>query len=240
MTFEQQWVEYDYNPFILFSSNGKIISLNAEAQFLLGATTSRELYELATSYANITFGFKTTFLDLEFGRYKFFGLTIGYENEDEIGIKLYQAPSFKIKKPKPGGELTNIYTLVDLCIATNSINSNINYEKEFDPTIPEIIINSNNFIKLLNKIYACYDENDTVLTKIFYRVGEHIKFEDKVNGEARESTLGYKKYSLFSIQINAQNSNSAKLRELKFFTQNSEFHVDTRDSITINIPMITS
>ncbi len=61
-----------------------------------------------------------------------------------------------------------------------------------------------------------------------------------MNGEARESTLRYKKYSLFSIQINAQNSNSAKLRELKFFTQNSEFHVDTRDSITINIPMITS
>ena len=87
MTFEQQWIEYDYNPFILFSSNGKIVSLNAEAQFLLGTATSRELYELATSYANVTFGFKTTFIDLEFGRYKFFGLTVGYENEDEIGIK---------------------------------------------------------------------------------------------------------------------------------------------------------
>jgi len=62
MTFEQQWVEYDYNPFVLFSSNGKIISLNSEAQFLLGATESNTLFELAQTYANVNFGFKTTFI----------------------------------------------------------------------------------------------------------------------------------------------------------------------------------
>ncbi len=227
MTFEQQWLEYDYNPFIVFNSNGKITSLNSEAQFLLGVTTDRELYELASTYANMTFGFKTSFIDLEFGRYKFFGLTVGYENEDEIAIKLYQAPSFKIDKPKPGGELTNIYTLVDLCIATNSINSQINYEKEFDPTIPDIIINSNSFIKLLNKIYDCFDDNSDVRTKIFYRIGEHIKFEEK-------------KYSLFSIEVKADNQNSSKVKELKPFAESSEFYVDVRRSITINIPMITS
>jgi len=115
MTFEQQWVEYDYNPFVLFSSNGKVISLNSEAQFLLGAISTNELFNLASCYSNLSFGFKTTFLDLEFGRYKFFGLTVGYENEDQIGIKLYQTPSFKIDKPKPTGEFTNVYTLVDLC-----------------------------------------------------------------------------------------------------------------------------
>ena len=227
MTFEQQWLEYDYNPFVVFNSNGKITSLNAEAQFLLGSTTDRELYELASSYANITFGFKTTFIDLEFGRYKFFGLTVGYENEEEIAIKLYQTPSFKIDKPKPGGELTNIYTLVDLCVSTNSINSQVSYEKEFDPTIPDIIINSNNFIRLLNKVYACFNDNNVVTTKIFYRIGEHIKFEEN-------------KYSLFSVQIQAENQNNRKIKELEAFMQSSEFYIDIRNSITINIPMITS
>ncbi len=227
MTFEQQWIEYDYNPFILFSSNGKIISLNSEAQFLLGATTTSELFELATSYANVTFGFKTTFMDLEFGRYKFFGLTIGYENEDEIGIKLYQAPHFKLNQPKPEGELTNIYTLVDLCISTNSINSTIKFVKEFDPTIPEIIINSNSFIKLLNRAYLCFSENETINTKIFYRVGEHIKFEEK-------------KYSIFSIELYAQNRDTNKLEELKLFAENSNFYIDIHNKVTINIPMITS
>ncbi|MCK4737153.1 MAG: hypothetical protein KAT10_01230, partial [Sulfurimonas sp.] len=67
MTFEQQWIEYDYNPFVLFSSKGKVISLNSEAQFLLGAITTDELFNLATTYANLSFGFKTTFIELEFG-----------------------------------------------------------------------------------------------------------------------------------------------------------------------------
>ena len=227
MTFEQQWLEYDYNPFILFSSNGKVLSLNSEAQFLLGVASTHELFELCTTYANISFGFKTTFLDLEFGRYKFFALTIGYENEDEIGIKLYQAPTFKLNNAKPVGELTNIYTLVDLCISTNSISSNIKYLKEFDPTIPEIIIDTNNFIKLLNKIYLCFDKNEQIYTKIFYRIGEHIKFEEK-------------KYSIFSIEIKADIINQQKVNELEILAANTDFYINIKKKITINIPMITS
>ncbi len=227
MTFEQQWIEYDYNPFILFNSQAKILSLNSEAQFLLGSATAQEIFELATTYANVTFGFKTTFLELEFGRYKFFGLTVGYENEEEIGIKFYQAPSFKLNNPKPVGQLTNIYTLVDLCISSNSISSSIKFTKEFDPTIPEIIINSDKFIKILNKMYACFNDNETINTRIFFRVGEHIKFEDK-------------KYSIFSIEVSAENINKQKTTELKILSENSNFYINIQKSITINIPMITS
>ncbi len=227
MTFEQQWIEYDYNPFILFSINGKIISLNSEAQFLLGSTTSSEIFELAKAYASVSFGFKTTFTDLEFGRYKFFGLTVGYENEEQIGIKLYQTPSFKIKSPKPDGQLTNIFTLIDLCISTNSISSKINYTKEYDPTIPDIIINTNKFIKILNKIYSCFEENETIHTKVFYRIGEHVKFEDK-------------KYGLFSIKVSAENINKATSDELKIMAENSNFYIDIKNDLTLNIPMISS
>ncbi len=228
MTFEQQWIEYDYNPFILFSSSGKILSLNSEAQFLLGATTVTEIFELATTYANVTFGFKTTFIDLEFGRYKFFGLTIGYENEEEIGIKLYQAPSFKLNNPKPNGVLTNIYTIIDLCISTNSINSKIKFIKDFDPTIPSIIINSNSIIKILNKIYLYFSDNEIITTKVFYRIGEHIKFENN-------------KYSIFSITVSAENANATKADELQLLAKKSDFYIDIQKrNVTINIPMITA
>lgn len=228
MTFEQQWVEYDYNPFILFSSKGKVLSLNSEAQFLLGAVTIEELFNLATTYANVSFGFKTTFVELEFGRYRFFALTVGYENDDVVGIKLYQAPSFKMSaQKKPIGELINIFTLVDLCMLTNSINSKIEFEKDFDPTIPEVIIDSNNFIKILNKIYSCYEKNEKIVTKIFYRIGEHIKFENK-------------KYSLFSVQVSSKNIDQKRVSELKALTENTNFYIDIQKKITINIPMITS
>ncbi len=225
MTFEQQWIEYDYNPFILFGATGKILSLNTEAQFLLGLANAEELFSLATSYASVSFGFRTTFLELEFGRYKFFAITVGYENDEVIGIKLYQAPSFKINKPKVVGELANIYALVDFCILSYSINSSIVFEKEFDPTIPDIIIDANTFIKILNKAYACYDANAKIVTKIFYRIGEHVKFEEK-------------KYSLFSVEIAAKNADEEKISELKILAANTNFYVDIQKKITINIPMI--
>jgi len=227
VNFEQQWLEYDYNPFILFSSDGKILSLNSEAQFLINSFNSKEIFELATTYANISFGFKTTFLDLEFGRYKFFGLTVGYENENEIGIKLYQTPSFKLNHTATSGELVNIYTLVDLCISTNSINSTAKFIKEFDPTIPEIIIDSNNFIKILNKIYNCFIDNEKIYTKIYYKVGEHVKFGDK-------------KYSLFAVEVFAQNKDKQKEIELHGIAKNNDIFIDIQNKITINLPMITS
>lgn len=227
MTFEQQWIEYDYNPFILFSSNGKILSLNSEAQFLLGFVSSSELFSLATAHASISYGFKTTFIELEFGRYRFFALTIGYENDDEIGVKLYQFPSFKLNKVKPSGELVNIYALVDLCISTKSINSNTVFEKDFDPTIPEVIVDSNSFIKLLTKIYLCFENSKKIQTKIFYRIGEHIKFEDK-------------KYSIFSIEISGEHIQEDKIGQLKATASSTNFYIDIQKKVTINLPMITS
>lgn len=228
MTFEQQWIEYDYNPFILFSSSGKVLSLNSEAQFLLGVTTPSEIFTLAQTYANISFGFKTSFIDFEYGRYKFFGLTVGYENEEEIGIKLYQMPSMKLNAKKPEGELTNIFTIVDLCISTNSIGSTTEFIKSYDPTIPDIITDSNSLIKILNKIYHAFSENNSIDTKIFFRVGEHVKFEDK-------------KYSLFSISISAKNINTAKCNEAKALAQSYGFYIESnQEAITLNIPMITA
>ena len=228
MTLEQQWLEYDYNPFILFNDKGKIVSLNAEAQFLLGSTTAHELFELAKTYASINFGFKTTFIELAYGRYKFFGLTVGYEDEEQIGIKLYQSPTYKLNTAKPNGELTNIFTITDLCIATNSINSDTLFRKDYDPTIPDVIIDSNKLIKLLNKIYEYFKENQFIVTKVFFRVGEHIKFENK-------------KYSIFSISIQADNIDATKKGELELLAKSNNFYIDISDKkVTVNLPMITS
>lgn len=227
MTFEQQWIEYDYNPFVLFNSSGKIVSLNSEAQFLLGATTPSTLFELAQAYASVSFGFTTKFIELEYGRYKFFGLTVGYEDEDQIGIKLYQMPSFKLSTKKPEGELTNIFTITDLCISTNSISSKSQFTKSYDPAIPEVIVNSNRLIKMLNKMYSCVLGNETIDTKVFYRVGEHIKFDDK-------------KYSIFSISISAMDIDKEKSSELQALADKYNFYIEVGSSLTINIPMITS
>ena len=227
MTFEQQWIEYDYNPFVLFSSNGKIISLNNEAQYLLGSVDKNTLFEIATTHASTSFGFKTTFLELEFGRYRLFGITVGYENEAEIGIRFYQQPTLNFSAPKPTGELINVYTLIDLCVSTSSIGSNITYLKDLDPTIPEIRLHPDNFIKLLNKIYQGYKESENITTKLFYRVGEHIKFEEK-------------KYSLFTIEITGEEFCKKFVSEIELLAkENNLYSTFKKNSVSINIPMIT-
>ncbi len=227
MTFEQQWIEYDYNPFVLFSSSGKVLSLNNEAQYLLGSVDKNTLFEIATTHASTSFGFKTIFLELEFGRYRLFGITVGYENESEIGIRFYQQPTLNFSAPKPTGDLTNVYTLIDLCISTSSIGSETLFAKDLDPTIPEIRLHPDNFIKLLNKIYQGYQESEKITTKIFYRVGEHIKFDDK-------------KYSLFTIEITGEEFYKKFVSEIEMLAEANSLYSSFQDNlVSINIPMIT-
>ena len=227
MTFEQQWIEYDYNPFVLYSSSGKIVSLNTEAQYLLGSVDKNILFEIATTHASTSFGFKTTFLELEFGRYRFFGITVGYENESEIGIRLYQQPTINFSAPKPTGDLTNVYTLIDLCISTSSISSDTLFHKDLDPTIPEIRLHPDSFIKLFNKIYHGYKGSEKITTKLFYRVGEHIKFDGK-------------KYSLFTIEISGEEFCKKFVSEIEMLAEANNLYSLYKESvISINIPMIT-
>lgn len=226
MTFDQQWIEFDFNPFILFNASGKIVSLNTEAQYLLGAVEASAVYKIATTYASSSFGFKTTFLELEFGRFKFFGITVGYEDEEHIGIRLYQLPSFQFTKQKPEGQLVNVYTLIDLCISSNSIGTQTRFLKELDPTIPEIRLQTELFIKLLNKIYMAMAGNEKITTRLFFRVGEHIKFE----GE---------KYSLFSIEVVSDTVARKYLPDITHLAEENNLFTDIKEQkITINVPMI--
>ncbi len=227
MNFCEKWIEFDYNPYLLFDSNGKILSLNNEAQYLLGYTDAASLFELAITYANANTGFKTSFLDLEYGRFRFFALMVGYDNEEEIGLRLFQSPAFHYSQPSSEGDLVNIYTLVDLCISSNSIGQTVTFEKEFDPTIPDIRIPTERFIKLLNKVYEMHKGSETVLTKIYFRVGEYIKTESK-------------KFTLFSIEVASDALNKSHMPELKALATKMNIFIDFKANSTIlNIPLIT-
>jgi len=224
----EKWIEFDYNPYLLFDKNGKILSLNNEAQYLLGYTNPASLFELAITYANANTGFKTSFIDLEFGRFRFFALMVGYDNENEIGLRLYQSPAFHYSKPATEGDLVNVYTLIDLCISSNSIGADINFIKELDPTIPDIRLQTEKFIKLLNKIFTTHILSKEIITKLYFRVGEYIRTEDK-------------KYTLFSIEIQSEDLNTSKNSEIRKMSEDMNIFVDFKSNKTIlNIPLITS
>ena len=227
MNFCEKWIEFDYNPYLLFDQSGKILSLNNEAQYLLGYTDATVLFELAITYAKNNIGFKTSFLDLEFGRFRFFALMVGYDNENEIGLRLYQSPAFHYSEPDMEGDLVNVYTLIDLCISSNSIGTDIEFTKELDPTIPDIRLQTESFIKFLNKIYTSHTSSRRVETKLYFRVGEYIRTEDR-------------KYTLFSIEIQSENVIRNRMSEIRFMAEEMNIFVDFKPNKTIlNIPLIT-
>ena len=51
MSIYENWVEQDLNPILSFSSQGKILYTNQEAQFLLNRVKKEKLYDLALKYA---------------------------------------------------------------------------------------------------------------------------------------------------------------------------------------------
>lgn len=191
----EAWIENDYNPFITFGEDGRIKSLNNEAQYLLGEVETSEIFKLTETYASHSYGFKTTIIDLVFGSYKFYGITVGYLDEKEIGIKLYKVATKRFSYVKENDENVNLYALIELCISAASTRCEAKFIKDFDPTFPDIRLKINNFTKLLDKIYQSHKSATKIKTKLSLVTGEYIIFEDK-------------KYPIFSIKIESDEKDS--------------------------------
>jgi len=228
MNFNEAWIEHDYNPFVVFTSEGRVKSLNQEAQYLLGEIENREIFELTQAYASHTYGFKTTALDVSFGSYKFYAITIGYLDENEIGIKLYKTAAKKFISVGEHGESVNVYALLDLCISASSTRCQAEFTKEFDPTFPDIKLQINNFTKLLDKIYQSHISATLIKTKLSLLTGEYIKQNEK-------------KYPIFSIHVATDCRDNSYEKDIELIALKSNTMVRFyENSTTINSAMVTS
>ncbi len=227
MNFNEAWIEHDYNPFIIFGEDGRVKSLNQEAQYLLGEAQNRDIFELTGAYASHSYGFKTTVLDLTFGSYKFYAITVGYIDEEKIGIKLYKTAAKKFINIEENGESVNIYALLDLCISASSTRCKAEFIKEFDLTFPDIKLQIHNFTKLLDKIYQSHTLATLIKTKLSLLTGEHIKQNDK-------------KYPIFSIHVTTDYRDGSYEKDIELIALKSNtivrFH---ENSTTISSAMVT-
>lgn len=190
MNFFENWVELDLNPIITFSNTGKLLYSNPEAQFLLNRIDSKELYDIAIKYAPATYGFNTTYVNLPIKNYVFYAITVGYENEDELHVKLYKSTMVKKenKISTKNGEIANIFTIVDLNISTQKTKKDINFIKNYDPSIPDFKMMVPDLLKVIGKIYESFEDCTIITTSIKLKIGEYIRIDNE-------------KYSLISIEI---------------------------------------
>ena len=225
MSFFEEWVELDLNPILSFSSSAKIIYSNSEAQFLLNRIKQKELFDLALTYAPKTFGALTSYIDLNIKNYTFYAITVTYENEDEIHMKLYKSAMVK-KESKlniKNINTTNIFTLVDLAISTSKIKNDINFTKNYDPSIPEFKLDASSFIKTLNNVFDAFKDKENVTCSILLKIGEYIKIDNK-------------KYSLISVEISSNEKSDFSSITTK---ENSSFILTTDETkVNIDLPLI--
>jgi hypothetical protein len=168
-------------------------------------------------------------MSLEYGKFHFYAVTIGYENEETIGIKLYQNPltgptrktSAAISK-----ENSNIYVLIDLCISLASSNSNTLFKKELDPTIPEFKLSQNEFTKALRKVYDAFMPADVVTTGLKLKIGETVK-------------IGEKKYQLLELSIKGEQKDLQLSKNIIEITENINISCTfTKNCVVMEIPII--
>jgi len=227
MNFFEEWVELDLNPVISFSSAGRLLFSNHEAQFLFNRIKQKELFDLTLKYAPKTFGVETTYIDLTIENYVFYAITVKYDNEDEIHMKLYK--SAMVKKDSQlttrNTNITNIFTLVDLAISSRKIKSKTKFIKNYDPSIPEFKINAKEFIKTLNLVYDIFTNSEILTTSVILKIGEYIKIEGK-------------KYSIISVEISS--NNKIDLSSFNYEDDNASFIVTKlKNKISIDLPLIS-
>ncbi len=226
----EKWIEIDLNPLLSFDENGKIIYSNSEAQYLLNKVHPKVLYDLTLQYAPKSYGTKTSYINHNLGNYLLYALTVGYENDHEICLKLYKSSQpKKEKKLSTNAQMTNLFSILDLAISTNKMKSKAKFLKYYDPSIPDFKIVINDLIKLLNYIYESFNKYETISTHVRYKTGEYIKVDDK-------------KRPLICIDIVYKNEDikdTFQTNKIEDYASKIDALIEIKpDTISINLPLI--
>jgi len=177
----ESFVEWDNSPFILFNNQGRITYLNNVAEILFGYVSKKELYDIALSYAPASFGYKTTILSLSYDSFMFYAVTIGYENEDEISLRLYNTPRIKAKRKLETDKLitTDINILLEANIALFRTKNTNPLTLLTDQDLPAFKIDQNNFSKLLRKTLNAFRASDSIDISLKFLIGQLVMIEER-------------------------------------------------------------
>jgi hypothetical protein len=224
----ESFVEWDNSPFILFNNRGKILYLNNAAEILFGYVSKKELYDIALSYAPQNFGYKTTSLSLNYDSFMFYAITVGYENEEELSLRLYNAPRIKPAKKLEKDKLitTDINILLEANIALFKTKNTNRLTLLTDQDLPPFKLDQNNFSKLLRKTLDAFRASDSIDITLKLLIGQHVIIEDK-------------KESIIRLSIYANGRYTDADEEIRSLAIQSQIKCITREyGIDLEIPLI--
>jgi len=224
----ESFVEWDNSPFILFNNQGRIIYLNNAAEILFGYVSKKELYDIALSYAPASFGYKTTMLSLAYDSFMFYAVTIGYENENEISLRLYNTPRIKPKRKLETDKLitTDINILLEANISLFKTKNTNPLKLLTDQDLPAFKIDQNNFSKLLRKTLDAFRASDSIDISLKLLIGQQVVIEEK-------------KIAIVQLSIHANGRYSDTDEEIRTLAAESQITCLLKETaINLEIPLI--
>jgi len=177
----ESFIEWDSSPFVLFNHQGKILYLNSACEILFGYVSKKELYDIALSYAPQNFGYKNTSLTLNYDSFQFHAITVGYENEEQISLRLYHAPRILPKHKVETDKFisTDINILLEANIALFRTKNTNPLKLLTDQDLPSFKIDQNNFSKLLRKVLNAFRSSDSIDISLKLVIGQHVIIDNK-------------------------------------------------------------
>jgi len=224
----EPFVEWDNSPFILFTNMGKIRYLNNAAEILFGYVSKKELYDIAVAYAPQNFGYKMTSLSLNYDSFSFHAITVGYENEEEISLRLYNTPRIKSSQKLDKNKLitTDINILLEANISLFKTKNSNQLTLLADQDLPSFKIDQNNFSKILRKSLDSFRASDSINITLKLLIGEHVILEDK-------------KISIIQLSIEANGRYNDTDSEIEMLcTQSQIKSILQEHTIKLEIPLI--
>ncbi len=223
------FLENDNNPFILFNAEKRIAYLNTAAEFLLGRVNKYDIYDLCIKHAPKEYGSKMTYLDLRYDDLSFYGITVGYQDDEYIGIRFYQ----RVKKMQPTAKelnkylLTDINTLLETSISLVTMQESYDIKLMTDMDIPEFRISQNDFFKIMRKCFHSFAPGDKLHITLKIRVGESVHVKDR-------------RYKLVKLEMMTQKKRSRERdREIEHLCEENfiDYLADSK-KIRLLIPML--
>jgi len=224
----ESFIEWDTSPFILFSNEGKILYLNNAAEILFGYVSKQELYDITVAYAPQSFGYKRTSLTLSYDSFLFYAISVGYENEEQISLRLYNTPQAKPKHKLETDKMmtTDINILLEANIALFKTKNTNKLQLLVDQDLPEFKIDQNNFSKLLRKTLDAFRSSDSIDISLKLLIGQHLIINER-------------KKAIVQLCVDANGRYIDADEEIRAYASESQIKcITTEYSIKLEIPLL--
>ncbi|WP_456457393.1 hypothetical protein [Nitratifractor sp.] len=185
-------VESDGSPLLVFNQRGHILYLNDSAEILLGYADYKELFQIALAHAPKDYGTQTVMMELHYHQLQFYAVTIAYNSEEWIAMRLYYRPRLAEEHKLDSSRLreTDLNLLLDMAIGFYRLEHQGKIRLMSDRDLPALLTDQNNASRLLRKALESFKKSETLDITLRMIPGEYILIDGQRHPVIRLSVRG--------------------------------------------------